>query len=420
MPASIDQVEITAMTFGPFGVGRADGKTVMVPNSAPGDVLEAQIVAERRDYAIAKIRRIVREGAARRNPPCRFLPRCGGCDWQQIAYAHQVELKGGLIASAFRQALGIQLDPRGLVEPAPAEFGYRARIRLKTGAEGSLGFSELGSNALVAIDGCLVAAPEIRLPTELARLLGHRCTEMEVVAAATDNVVIAWLGKPPRPSDVAASTQMVESREGLGGVVLRSGQTRLVIGDARIEIEVEHGCIIRGDADLFSQVNRAQNRKLVASVMETAAVAPGQRVLDLFCGAGNFSLPAARRGAEVTGVDADELAIAAARDNAARMNLPRAQFVAMRAAETANFLARARYRPELLIIDPPRSGAAELMGPIARLRPCKAIYVSCDLSTLVRDLRSLSAHGYTIERVRAFDFFPNTHHLEVVASVLLT
>lgn len=420
MPSSVDQVEITAMTFGPYGVARAEGKTVMVPNTAPGDVIEAQIVAERRGYAIAKVRRIVREGAARRNPPCPFLPRCGGCDWQQIAYAKQVELKGGLVASAFRRAFGIQLDPRGLVEPAPAEFAYRARIRLKTGEHGSLGFFELGSNSLVAIDACIVAAPQIRLPTELARLLRRRCIEMEVVAAGSGNVVIAWLARPPKPSDVAAVTQIVESQESLGGVVLRSGHTRSVIGEARIEIEVEPGCIIRGDADLFSQVNRAQNRKLVATVMETAAAAPGKRVLDLFCGAGNFSLPAALRGAEVMGVDADGLAIAAARDNAARMDLRHTQFVAMRAAETANFFARARYRPELVIIDPPRIGAAELMAPIARLRPGKVIYVSCDLSTLVRDLRSLSAHGYQIEHVRAFDFFPNTHHIEVVAAVLLT
>ena len=420
MSPSIDQVEITAMTFGPYGLGHSDGRAVMVANSAPGDVVEVEVIAARRDYTLGKAVRLVREGAARRDPPCRFLPRCGGCDWQQIEYAKQVELKGELIAAEFRRALNFELDPRGLVDSAPAEFGYRSRIRLKTGPGGSLGFFELGSNSLVAIDSCMVAAPALRLPTELARALGRHCTEMEVVEGDAGNVVVAWFPKPPTAPVIAKVTQSVESHAWLSGLVLRGGDKRYVIGDARIEMEVEPGCVIHGDADLFSQVNRSQNLKLVAAVVEAAAITPGMRVLDLFCGAGNFSLPAARRGAAAMGVDADALAIAAARDNAARMGLGDVQFVALRATDIANFLARARYRPEVVILDPPRTGAAELIDPIARLRPGRIIYVSCDPSTLVRDLRSCGGRGYKIERVRAFDFFPNTHHVEVMASVLLT
>jgi 23S rRNA (uracil1939-C5)-methyltransferase len=139
------------------------------------------------------------------------------------------------------------------------------------------------------------------------------------------------------------------------------------------------------------------------------------RVLDLFCGAGNFSLPAARRGAAVMGVDAEALAVAAAARNAARLDLERAEFAAMEAAELARFLLRARYRPEVVIMDPPRSGARELVEPLLRMRAARVIYVSCDVATLARDLRALCAGGYQIAAVRAFDFFPNTHHVEVVA-----
>jgi 23S rRNA (uracil1939-C5)-methyltransferase len=142
--------------------------------------------------------------------------------------------------------------------------------------------------------------------------------------------------------------------------------------------------------------------------------------LDLFCGAGNFSLPLARRGARVTGVDADTLAIAGAQRNAARMGLKDAQFIAMKAAETARFFDRARYRPDLVIVDPPRTGALELMESVARLRPRAVIYVSCDTTTLVRDLQKLCANGYEIHGVRGFDFFPNTHHAEVAVHALLT
>jgi len=143
-------------------------------------------------------------------------------------------------------------------------------------------------------------------------------------------------------------------------------------------------------------------------------------LLDLFCGAGNFSLPAARRGAVVTGVDADALAVADARANALRMQLRDAQFIAMAAAETARFLQRARYRPAVVILDPPRTGAAALMDTVATLGAPRMIYVSCDPPTLTRDLGKLVAKGYRVARVRGFDFFPNTHHIEAVAELLLT
>ncbi len=414
------EVEISAMTFGPYGVGRIDGKTVMVPNAAPRDQLEVELSRAHRDYAIGRIARILRGGPDRREPPCPFLPRCGGCDWQQLNYPAQVRVKAELVAAEFRHALKLELDPGDLVEPAPAEFGYRARIRLKTGANGVLGFHELGSNSIVEIDRCMVAAAELKLPSALAKALGRRCREIEVVAGRGRQILIAHLGKPPAAPEIAYARRVLETGQGVAGIVLRAGKSREVIGDAKVGLEVEPGIVIEADADLFSQVNRAQNLKLVATAMEMAAPREGMNVLDLFCGAGNLSIPAARRGARVTGVDADALAVAAAAQNAARMQLRETQFVAMKAAETARFLERAHYRPDVIIMDPPRTGAYDLMEPLIRLRPSSVIYVSCDPSTLVRDLQVAIAGGYKVRRVRAFDFFPNTHHVEVVANLLLT
>jgi 23S rRNA (uracil1939-C5)-methyltransferase len=414
------EVEISAMTFGPYGVGRIDGKTVMVPNAAPGDRLEVELSGAHRDYAIGRIVRMLRGGPDRREPPCPFLPRCGGCDWQQLNYPAQVRVKAELVAAEFRHALKLELDPGNLVEPAPAEFGYRARIRLKTGAYGALGFHELGSNSIVEIDRCMVAAAELKLPAALAKALGRRCKEIEVVAGDGRQILIAHLGKPPAAPEIACAKRVLETEQSVGGIVLRAGKSREVIGDAKIGIEIEPGLAIEADADLFSQVNRAQNLKLVATVMEMAAPREGMNVLDLFCGTGNLSIPAACRGARVTGVDADALAIAAAAQNAERMQLRETQFVAMKAAETARFLERARYRPDVIIMDPPRTGAYDLMEPLIRLRPSSVSYVSCDPSTMVRDLLVAIAGGYKVRRVRAFDFFPNTHHVEVVANLLLT
>lgn len=131
-------------------------------------------------------------------------------------------------------------------------------------------------------------------------------------------------------------------------------------------------------------------------------------------------MPAARRTACVIGLDRDELAVEAARANAERMGLKGTQFIAMRAAEGLRFLLQTGYCPDVLILDPPRAGAAYLIESMTRLKARRLIYVSCNPSTLVRDLRALILNGYKVASVRAFDFFPNTHHIELVVSLLLT
>jgi 23S rRNA (uracil1939-C5)-methyltransferase len=412
------QVEITAMTFGPFAVGRLDGKAVMVPNAAPGDLLEVTVVQERAGYLGARVEQVLKGGAARRTPPCPYLPRCGGCDWQQIAYSAQTRYKAEVIAATLNHALGLQLNPANLIEPTPAEFGYRARIRFQTGRGGRLGFYEAGSRRLVEVEHCMVADAEIRMPHEFGAEI--ECEEIEVVADRGREVLVAHLARAPQASVLERARRLVERDARIAGAVLRSARAREVVGEVSIAVALEPGLELEVDADLFSQVNRAQNLKLVAAVMEMAGAQAGGRVLDLFCGAGNFSLPAARRGAAVMGVDAEALAVAAAARNAERLGLKRAEFAAMEAAELTRFLLRARYRADVVIMDPPRSGARELIEPLLRMRAARVIYVSCDVSTLARDLHALCAGGYRIAALRAFDFFPNTHHAEVVAHAVLT
>jgi 23S rRNA (uracil1939-C5)-methyltransferase len=413
------EIEVSAMTFGPYAVARLDGVTVMVPHAAPGDRLEVSIASRRRDFLLAKIDRIIAPGPDRRDPPCRFVPKCGGCDWQHLHYPAQLRAKAELIAAGLRRA-NIEVSAENLIEPAPEEFGYRSRIRLKVGSDGKLGFYQLGSNALVEIDRCIVGAPGLRLPQPLATALWRNLEEIEVVEGRAREVITAIMRKPPSPVDVENARRILEHDAAIGGIILKSARARQVLGDPAITINVEDGLDLIVDADLFSQVNHAQNRKLVASVMEMAAIEPGMSVLDIFCGAGNLSLPAARRHARVSGIDADELAIAAATKNAHRLGFAESKFIAGKAIEAVNFLIRAKYRPQVVILDPPRTGAAELMEPIVKMHPRSIIYVSCDVSTLARDLRALIDFGYRAERIAAFDFFPNTHHAEIAAHLLLT
>jgi 23S rRNA (uracil1939-C5)-methyltransferase len=405
------------MTFGPYAIARVDGKAVLIPAAMPGDVVEIETQSQMRDYAMARVVRIIEPAPHRREPPCPYAATCGGCDWQQIQYEAQARLKGQVLAAAFRP-LNIELDPDGLVAAAPTEFGYRSRVRLKTGPGGRIGFYHLRSNSLVEIEACLVAGPSIAGAAGAAQALGRNCTEVEVIAGQQGEVLVAHLTKAPGAIERKIARQLVDA--GIAGLILRCGAIRELFGDVRIGCEVEAGCVIEADADLFSQVNQVQNRELVTTVMQLAEVSPTSRVLDLFCGSGNFSLPAARRGADIIGLDRDPLAIETARLNAGRMQLERTQFIAMRAIEGLRFLLQTGYCPDTLIIDPPRAGAADIIELIKRLKARKLIYVSCNPSTLVRDLRQMLSKGYEITYVHGLDFFPNTHHFEIVTGLLLT
>jgi len=406
------------MSFGPWAIARAGGTTVMIPGAVPGDRLEVEIRSAKRDYARGSVVRVLEAAAERREPPCPYAAECGGCDWQHIRYDGQARFKADVLAAEFRHALGVELDRGELIEAAPQEFRYRSRVRLKTSAGGKIGFHHPRSNQFVAVEDCLVAASSLTGASNLAAALGRNCTEIEIVEGLGGDVLIASLIRAPRESDRKIARELCG--RGATGVILQSGAGREFFGTVRIAYVAEPDCAIEADADVFSQVNPQQNPKLVAAVMKLAELSPDAKVLDVFCGSGNFSLPAARRHAHVIGLDRDGLAIEAARANAARMGLKNTQFIAMSAVDGVRFLSQTGYHPDVLILDPPRAGAAALLPLMPRLNARKLIYVSCNLATLLRDLRELMVQGYEIQWVLGFDFFPNTHHIEIVASLLLT
>jgi 23S rRNA (uracil1939-C5)-methyltransferase len=199
--------------------------------------------------------------------------------------------------------------------------------------------------------------------------------------------------------------------------VLRGGGARRIVGDPTVRVEVEPGLALEIPADAFSQVNPAANRLLVAAVMAFGGFRAGERALDLYCGAGNFGLPLARRGVLVHGVERDAVAVAAAEANAARLGLATARFTC---APVARALARIADAYDTVVLDPPRAGAGDVVDALARLRAPRILYVSCDPATLARDARALHAHGHRLVRVQPVDLFPQTFHVEAVAEFRLT
>jgi 23S rRNA (uracil1939-C5)-methyltransferase len=277
------------------------------------------------------------------------------------------------------------------------------------------------SHVLVEIGACPIAdvAISAHLATARAWLARLRVALRRLtVAAVPGGVVLAGAATaPPGPADEAASLAILRETAGVRGTVLAGGAVRQVAGDPTVRVDLEPDLALEVPADAFTQVNLAANRLLVATVVAFAAVRPGDRVLDLYCGAGNFALPLARRGAVVHGIERDPVAIGAARANAGRLAIA-ADFDTAAVADALRGIAPGG--ADVVVLDPPRTGAADAVARIAALRAPRVVYVSCDPATLARDVRAFVGAGYGLARVQPVDLFPQTYHVESVAELRLT
>lgn len=410
-----------SLAYGPHAVARLDGKVVFVRGAAPDEEVEAVIREERSAFAFADTVAVTRSSPQRRIAPCPYLPRCGGCPWQHVAYAAQLEAKRAIVREHLRRLAGLDV-PVETVLPSPRELGYRRRIKLRV-RDGAVGYYAAASHELVAVDHCLLAEPAVdaaiaaagalvralRAPLRRIELLGRDATAERVVVvgeieggwdADGEATVQQWLGAHPQVS----------------GVALRGRGWRRSWGDVQVEAGAESGPPLIVHAPAFTQVNPSANRLLVDTVVRTAAPAPGMQVLDLFAGAGNLSLPLRRRGAAVIAVEQDRQAAADAAANAAREPGPPFRVLPARAERALHQVLAEGLRVDLALLDPPRSGAAGCLDVLGRLAPARIIYVSCDPATLARDLRALRAR-YRIDVVQPIDMFPHSYHVETVVAL---
>lgn len=414
------RLDVERLTFGFDALAHVEGRVVFVPYAAPGDVVEAEPTERRRDWLRVRVERVVAPGPARVLPGCPAFPACGGCQWQHVAPDAQRAAKREVVVEQLRRVAGLtDVDVLRTLAARDA-FGYRARVSLV--AEGRrLGYHRARSHALVEVDACPIADPVVSAHLGTARAwaaaLRVPLRRVTVSAAPGGVVLVAATDGPAGDRDVATTEEFLVRRPAVRGAVLRGGGTRRVVGDPAVRVEVEPDLALEIPADAFTQVNPAGNRLLVATVLGFGGFGPNERVLDLYCGAGNFTLPLARRGVRVHGVERDAVAVAAAEANAARLGLAGARFTC---APVARALATATDAWDAIVLDPPRAGAADVLGALAGLRAPRVLYVSCDPATLARDLRTLAAHGYRVARAQPVDLFPQTFHVEIVADLRLT
>ncbi len=411
-------LDIESLSYGIFGVARTDGGVVLIPGVAPGDVVRARVVAEKKSYREAEVVEILSASPVRREAPCAHLPECGGCTWQHVTYSAQLEVKQAILRDTLIRLGGFEASTVELrpIVPSP-EWAYRHRLTLRVDGEQRLGFYRHHSHRLVEVERCLIADEAVNRALALAREwlrgVSTAVRRLEIASTRRDGVVFVANAEGPFRHDESFHEKFLRAAPAVAGIVLFGKGWRRSFGKPRVDLEIEPGLEIATEGG-FTQVNPEGNRRLVETVLDFAAPRADDRALDLYCGAGNLTLPLAGRVGSIVGVETDPHSAGDARQNADAAGLGNCRFLVQSAGAAASALAAEGERFSLVLLDPPRSGAPDVVDKLAALAPSRVVYVSCNPATLARDLRRLVDSGFELGPIQPIDLFPQTYHLEAV------
>ncbi len=412
-PAPAESVCVTALASDGDGVARtAAGRVVFVEGGVPGDRVELEIRAEQKGILRARIARIVEASPDRALPRCVHFGQCGGCAWQHVRYATQLEAKSKNVRAALERIGGLHLADDVEIVASPLDYHYRARTRLVE-VEGGVGYRRRGSNEALRIDSCPVLVPEVE-----AALVAHgkRVAESQALARRDDArrgearewVISAGTHGPARVEEAGFAPR---SSDGTIPAPDAGAREEIVIEVLSERLRVGGSGFIQANALLWERLAREVRDRCLLPV---AGRAP-RRFLELYAGIGFFTLPLARSGLTGLAVESDRQAVADLITNLDRAGLADAVEAIAAQVERRSDLSTWLAAADLLLVDPPRVGLeARVRESIARNGPGSVVYVSCDPATLARDLKLLAAHDYRLVSVLAFDLFPHTPHVETV------
>ncbi len=429
-PAPATEIaEVESLDHEGRGVARVGGKAVFIDGALAGESVRFRRVRRRRRYDVAEVVEVLRAAPERVTPRCPHFGICGGCSLQHLDHAAQLAAKGRVVAEELAR-IGKLRPERWLAPLAGPVWSYRRRARL--GAKFVdrkervlVGFRERGSPLLAELGRCeVLAAPVGGLIADLAALIGglelrRRVAQIEVAVAENVTALVLRVLDDPPAADLA-ELRKFESRHGIALYLQPGGLDSVVpLSPPAVPLRYELPGLPAGiefaPTD-FVQVNGELNRLMVARALDLLEPRPGDRALDLFCGLGNFSLPLAQKVSEVTAVEGDAALVRRAEVNAARNGIGNARFHAANLAAENLPAAWAAEKYDIVLLDPPRAGAREVLPVAARSRPRRIVYVSCHAGTFARDAGILVEQlGYRLVAAGIMDMFPHTSHVESIA-----
>jgi len=370
-------ITIERIVAGGFGLGRHEGRVLLVPLTAPGDEVEVG-VPERGSKT--SLLRIVSPGPDRVEPPCVHFGICGGCDLMHLSYPAQVQAKLDLVVETIERVGGrdLLLEAGDLgIEANPAPLHSRIRATWQPTASGTAGYFRRGSHDVIEIGHCPILDPALEAVRSSLRISDK--------AHGLSNGVDVSLSTSEHAADIIEFS----------------------VADARI----------RASAHAFFQANAALLDRFVRHVVHLAGRDRPDRVLELYSGIGLFTIPLAPHVGQIDAVESSTRAVELARQNVHGNCLRKVTFHAESAENWLAAQLRAGYRPDTIVVDPPRTGLSDRVASgLLKMAPHRIVYVSCDPPTFARDARQIVDAGYRLANLTAFDLFPQTHHTETVAA----
>lgn len=388
-------LEASLPLYGGYVLSRADG-VIFLKGAIPGEKVEAEITEKKRDYSLALVREVHEPSPHRVEPRCPAFGLCGGCHYQHVSYAGQLQMKESVLRDLLKRIGKIETPLDATLESSP--WHYRKRVRFKVSKSGRLGFYRPLSHDVVEVDHCYLIDMSLNLILE--RLNGTRLPDgvNELLLQSGDLVVARVYGENYDQKEV----EITLSSSGIAGVIFdREGGAEV---RSCFDLNGMYYCVTPG---AFFQSNWELNRRVVSIIVnDIKNIAPG-RVVDFYAGGGNFSIPISGVTGEVVAVEQSELSHLDAIYNMELNGIDNVKYIQAPVEK-----ARLREGVDTVILDPPRTGISKpLLEKIRKIVPQWIYYVSCNPSTLARDLGRLS-DMYEIESIRLIDMFPQTYHIE--------
>jgi 23S rRNA (uracil1939-C5)-methyltransferase len=384
--------------YGGFSLAR-DEKVIFIKGAVPGEVVEVRIEEKKKDYSIASVVGVLEPSEHRVEPQCRVFGICGGCQLQYVSHEKQLDMKNEILLDSLARIGGIEAVPDAAF--SAAQWNYRHRAQFKVSRSHEIGFFRESSREVVTFDSCPLMKGRINELLQKMKEgdLAHNLTEIHV--ALGDTPVVLLKG---RDYDTAAFEKFIDI--GISGIAYNGAVS---YGGAYTGFDL-NGMRYTVSPSTFFQSHWDLNRTVVDAVVERLAPLEGKRVLDLYAGAGNFSIPLAAHAEEVVAVEEDGQAA----DDGMR-NLELNSIKNCRVVRSSAEKYKIQKKFDVIVLDPPRLGlASEVIRKILENPAREIVYISCNPSTLARDLKKLR-EKYELRSVAQIDFFPQTYHIESIS-----